>query len=420
MKRLLKAALSGFFLICVALPKLSAQDWSWDKIMLEAEKNNLDLAAAAAQIESARAHGQGAQSGYLPQLSGAGGYSKSDTSENRSLDSYSVSLTAQQSLFSGFATQAGAEEGRLNVLRAELNFAKVESGVRYSLATGYINALYGQENVRLLQQIRDRKEANKRLIELRFLGGRENRGAFLRADAQLSQAQFEFEQANRALLLAQRNLAQVMGREDAAIGSVSGSWDVAVSSSLPDFKSLALTTPEYRDSLKALLVTRTGLLKAKSGFYPSWSVSATGRKQGDVFPPATDSWSLGTALTFPFLSGGSDFNAVRQAKADIAKAVFDLNSRRLSVAFALENAYISLQDAAAQSKIQKQFLSAAEERARIARAQYNNGLVSYQDWDLIESDLTSAQKQTLESLKRAVLAQAAWLNAQGKGLRALE
>ena len=62
-----------------------------------------------------------------------------------------------------------------------------------------------------------------------------------------------------------------------------------------------------------------------------------------------------------------------------------------------------------------EFLAAADLRAEIARTQYTTGLLSFEDWDLIENDLIDNQKAMLASLRDAVLAEAAWEQTLGKG-----
>ena len=65
---------------------------------------------------------------------------------------------------------------------------------------------------------------------------------------------------------------------------------------------------------------------------------------------------------------------------------------------------------------QNEFLKAAEVRSEIARAQYQNGLLSFEDWDLIENDLIDKQKAMLTSQRDAVVARAAWEKMLGTGV----
>ena len=56
-----------------------------------------------------------------------------------------------------------------------------------------------------------RREENLRLVQLRFQGGRENKGSLLLSQAALAQARFDNLQARNAKRLAQAQLARVLG-----------------------------------------------------------------------------------------------------------------------------------------------------------------------------------------------------------------
>lgn len=400
--------------------KLYSQDLKWEDIVAIAEKNNPELIAARTSVESSRFSVRSALGDFLPQLSGNGSYSKSSTGKGATQNDYSLSLAAQQSLFSGFRSRANLNSAKARFAGTQAALALEESQVLNDLRSSFLNLLYAQENIRLLKSIRDRKEANKKLIELRYEAGRENRGAFLRANAQLSQSQFELDQAERALRLAQSNLARNLGQDPGSAHHIIGSFEIKSENESPNFAVLSVQTPQYKRSQADVASAHSGLVQAKSDFYPSLSLSVSGRRSGNSFPLDNDSWSAGGTVSLPFFSGGSHYHGVRQAQSEITRTSYELESLRRQIMVSLEDAFVKFQDAAAQVEIQKQFLEASEERAKIARAQYNNGLISYQDWDLIENDLTNTEKQTLESLRRAGLAESAWNQSQGKGLYALQ
>ena len=72
------------------------------------------------------------------------------------------------------------------------------------------------------------------------------------------------------------------------------------------------------------------------------------------------------------------------------------------------------QDAAGKVGVQQEFLHAAQVREEIASSQYATGLLSFQDWDLIEDDLIANQKAMLASQRDALIGEATWERAQGR------
>lgn len=82
----------------------------------------------------------------------------------------------------------------------------------------------------------------------------------------------------------------------------------------------------------------------------------------------------------------------------------------------LKQTFASYQEAVERLKVDTELLDAATIRAEIARNKYNNGLLSFEDWDIIENDLISRQKFVLQSRRDRIVAEAVWEQAQGKGV----
>ncbi len=396
---------------------------AWDDAVRVAKENNTDLQAAKLALDSAELSWRAAGSDYFPQASASADYSRTGTETRLSGggtagstgNSYSGALTVQQSLFSGFKTQAGREIARSRLESSRMDLALAEAALALSLRSSFIDLLNAQENIILLTKIRDRRVENRRLIKLRFEAGRENRGSYLRAAAQLAQAEFEMARALRGLKVSQRELSQSLGADFYSALAVTGTFTADSASEAADIAALARQTPAYRKQESLVRQAQAGVKAARSGFFPELSASASGRRRGSEFPLDTDSWSAGLVASYPIFSGLHDLFNIRQAKVELKKSSAQLESARRGIEMALENAYAGFWDALGASEVQRQFLAAAEERAQIARAQYSTGLISFQDWDIIESDLINTQKQNLSALRDAATAGAAWKKAQGKG-----
>ena len=63
--------------------------------------------------------------------------------------------------------------------------------------------------------------------------------------------------------------------------------------------------------------------------------------------------------------------------------------------------------------VQRKFLESAVARARISEAQYSNGLISFDNWIIIEDTLVRAEKNFLEAQVSALIAGADWVQAKG-------
>jgi len=63
--------------------------------------------------------------------------------------------------------------------------------------------------------------------------------------------------------------------------------------------------------------------------------------------------------------------------------------------------------------VQGKFFEAARERAKITQAQYSTGLISFDNWTIIEDDLVNAKKSFLDVQADALIAEANWIQAKG-------
>jgi outer membrane protein TolC len=107
---------------------------------------------------------------------------------------------------------------------------------------------------------------------------------------------------------------------------------------------------------------------------------------------------------------------VAQAQAALRQAQADERSAKDTVAVNLEKNWAGLQDAIETVEVRKKSLEAAQERAKIAEAQYSVGFISFDNWIIIQNDLVSAKEAYLEAEANALLAQASWVQAKGETL----
>lgn len=408
------------YTLLVASCAWAAEPLTWDAAVQEAIRQNPELAAAQESVKGAQARYRGNFSNFLPQVSGSASYNHSGTSRKNADESYGASLSASQSLFTGFRDKAQLTQARASWDAASASRDAVSADVGFGLRSAFYGLLYAQEQLSLSQTIAERRKENVRLVELRYQAGREHKGSFLRSRASSSQAAFELAQAGRAVRTAQRELLKLLGRREIESVQVTGRFGTDEPGDPPDLESMALTTPLYRQAAANALSARAGLTVARSRFFPNLSASASTGRSGSDFPLDDDGWSMGLNLSYSFLAGGADYYGSKNARAQDRAAQYQLQDAADQAALNLEDAHAGYQDAVQRTKVQMEFLEAAKVRAEIARSQYTNGLLTFDDWDLIENDLISNQKSALSSQRDAVTAEAAWTRTLGKGIETYE
>jgi outer membrane protein TolC len=394
---------------------------SWQSVLQEASKNNGQIRAARETLSARGYDVKGARNSFLPQLSASVGANYGDTTSqditlSRGDDSYVTSLNLSQNLFSGLKDKAALEQQEANKRAAEAGLSGVKAQVSYDLVQAYSQLLFAQNSVALQDKIIQRRETNLNLVSLRFKSGRENRGSVLLSEANLNQATYEKLQAKNQLTVASSQLSKVLGRDEDQVIVLKDEIPLEPPMPSPDFKTIAAGVPEVKQNQAQVEASRAGVTVARSGFFPVLGVSAGMESKGTRWYPDQDHWAVGASLTFPLFNGGKDYYASQSAVSQLEAARATLNNVQRDRLATLKQTYSAYEEALQKLKVDESFRKAASKRAEIARAKYQNGLMSFEDWDLIESDLISRERAVLQSQRDVSRAQAAWQQAQGQGV----
>lgn len=402
--------------LLAARPAFSAEVLTWEDCLREAGQHHPDLMSASESVRQAEAQRKIVRSGLLPAVNAEVGGSRSGSSgELPSSGSWSYAVTARQLLYDGSKTSRLVDESSENIRTSRYSADAVSSATRLSLRTAFVELLKAQQLVSLTWEIADKRKQNLRLIDLRYKAGREHRGSLSKAHADLAQAEFEVVQAKRNLELSQFRLGTVLGRESFVPLAVAGEFTVTEQTgTLPDFERIVKENPSYRMMVSRKEASRYSLEAARNAFMPELSLTtAVGRSAFDRWPSEEVDWQVGVNLAVPVYGGGSGRAAAEKARAAMHQLAADEKSGYLSLSRALQDSWKELRDAVDNVSVSKKYLDAAVERARIADAQYSAGLVSFNEWIIIEDNLVSSKKSYLNARADMLLAEAKWTRAKG-------
>jgi len=382
----------------------------WSDVISIAEKNNNELISARKQMDAAGWTLNRAYTNFLPNVSANA--SMTETTSGGSPEaskSYSMGLSATQYLFKGMENIYGLESAYADYEYYKANFQSIRAGVYYDVRSAFLDLLYAEENVVLLEKILEQRKENARLIRLRYESGKEDKGNLMRTEADQAEAEYNLSSAKRDLELARLKLSQLLGTQ---VDSAEGVVEVS-SIEAPELDELAEKTPAYimaKWDLKSAEIDKKSTI---SGFLPSVSLSGRWSKSGDEWPPERESSSWSLNLSYSLFPGGSNFidTIIYDIRLDKAREVFEKSTK--DVRYSLEESYKGFENALESLEVRKKSLAASEERAKIARVKYLNGLMTYDEWDRIERDYVNAQKTLLTSQKGALMAEAAWHKSYG-------
>lgn len=425
----IKVKLLLLFSLLVPMAAHSAVTLDWNQLVQKTESENPELKASQSGLTASEYQARAAASGFFPDISGNLGYSYGTGNSttpgtvNPSIggggsasSNYTASLTAKQNLFAGLLDLGKMNQARANREVADAALSTAKAKVSYDLRSAAANLSYAQKAIVLTNEIIRRRESNLKLVELRFESGRENKGSVMLSRAYLEQARLDGLQSENALDVARAQIARVVGSETVEEWTFEGAIPIQSPVVGTDLKALVLLTPDYRTSVAQEASADAAFTIARSNLLPSLSVTGSETNTGRNFFPSNNRWSVGVALTVPLFSGGKDYYATKSANEQYrAASLTRQNALRTGLA-KLKQSWASYREAVQKLEVDRNFSGAAEIRARISREKYNNGLLSFEDWDVIENDLISRQKSFLQSERDRVVAEGAWEQAQGKGV----
>jgi outer membrane protein TolC len=431
MKKIFRSLLISLALLSAFRPMTAhaAEALTWEECVREASLKNPDLFAASANLRSTSYLAKGARSDFFPQLTANFGYGYGNTTSTISTTSgsstnlvsvsgtsstYSASVSATQNLFNGFEDKGGVQQAKANQAAAKANLDIVKAKVSFDLHTAFSALVYAQNSLHLSQDIVRRRKENLDMIQLRYENGSENKGSFLLSKAYLENARYEELQAEDNIRVAQVQMAKVLGRDNSNI-FIAG--DVPLSE--PPVATTRLNgniTPEYAQAAAQKQAAKAGVTIARGPFFPNLDVVGTAGAQDNEWIPGGGRWSVQGQFSWLLFNGGANYYATKSAAASLAAANSTQESVRLQTTQKLEQALAAFIESIQKVKADQSFVEASTVREEIAKRRYENGLLSFEDWDIIQNDLIERLKQALLSQRDRVVSQAAWEQAQGKGV----
>jgi outer membrane protein TolC len=412
-----------FFVLLTGIIYFMDFAWAldWSQGLQEVSQNNAEILSAKNSLQSSLYLQQSAKSGYLPKISANAGTNYTNSSATAvtvaTVKTNSVAVTATENLFAGFSDSAKIDQALYAKEGAEANLQSVIAKVSFDYKSSFMNLLFAQKYILLTNDIINRRQANLKLVQLRFESGRENIGSLHLSKAYLAQAKYDHLVASNALGIAQSQLAKVLGRENREGIDIVGVVPVTIpEESKLNFNDLTFSTPEYKKALSEERISLTTIESSKSNFYPALNLSQNISRSSRDSGPWGNYWGIGAELSFPLFSGGKDYYSYKSSTELYRSSVMNKKNIQDSGIVKLKDAYAKFNEAIAKLEVDQAFVEAGNSRERIAKEKYNNGLLTFDEWDIIENDLIGRQKSLVQSERDRVVAEASWEQVQGKGV----
>lgn len=390
---------------------------SWQDCFDRTVHNNLDLSIARLKLKEAEAALKSQQSVYYPEVTARASRSvsgsKTDGDKNWvSGEGTSAALSASYTIFDGFGNRARVTQTEAELYSEKANFDQTCSNIQYDLRKAFADQLYAQELLTLTKGIAERRGSSVKLVQMRYEGGREHKGSLLLKQAQYTDALYSVGEAERSLELAQRKLATLMKQRTFQPFRLDGGLHANEPPTGVSLDELARQTPSYHSAEADLKAAEQGFIVTRSARFPKIiaSASLSGSGEHDL---NKQGWDTGIAVSLPLFTGGQLSQDIIISGLKREQSRLTAEQTMLTLMNSLQAALNTYRSTYAAMSVQDAQLLAADTRATVARSQYEQGLISFQDWDTIETQLITAQKNWLSSRRAADQAEAAWQNSMG-------
>ena len=320
-----------------------------------------------------------------------------------------ATLNASQTLFSNEVLSA-ARAAPLARLQAEQSTYAARVDLYVEVSQAFFALLTTQEQINILSEDLQRLEKNVRDARIRYENGLNDNVDYKQATIQLNNTKGQLAIAQEELLYRRAVLKQRMGYPSRQELEIAYQPDQLRAEATLD----SLQSPSYRNRIEySLLETRTALLSVnvarfRWGFLPR--ISAFFNYQFNYFNEAFDvlydrsftSSQVGLRASIPLFAGASRFYNLQIAKLESEQAGYARIDLENQIETEYAQARATYRGAYSNWKLQQENEQLAREVYQTIRLQYDEGIIPYLEVIQAETDLRSAQLNTINALLRVL------------------
>ncbi len=378
---------------------------------------NQNLAAALAQVSSARAVLRASSSAIWPTLSLNAGSTRAATAENSNGQrtvSTSHSLTANAAweidLWGRLAEGIKAAGASYQASQADL--AALRLSAQATLTQTYFALRTAEAQQALLVRTEAADQRTLDLTQTRY-----NSGVVAQTDVLQARTQLRSTQTQLSSMRTQR--AQLEHALATQLGKLPGQFQLAPAgdaSRLPELppvpelvpSTLLAQRPDIAAARARQVAAYAQIGIADAAFFPSLSLSASAGYRGSSWSHLVSApnllWSIGAAVAAPILDGGQRQLASAQARASADVATANYRQAVLTAFQEVEDNLVDFAESGATLALQRDAVDAAQRNLDLVLAQYRAGTVSYLNVSTAQTSLLSAESNLLSSRNRQLAA----------------
>ncbi len=426
--------LSVIFVIAISGVSSAETILTVEKVRQRALEYNRQLLSAKKELDRAKAEIVSARSGALPQLSLDGRYTRNLTtrelffgdevipiSKNNEFD---LSLSLTQPLYIGGKVGSALKIAKIYRNYSEEKVKQVEREIVYSSESIFYNAILAESYLDVIKKESQMWNLNLEIAEKLFSQGMISEYELLRARVEKLNIEPRLISAESDLNLSRKGLKSFLGFPlEEKISLVADLTDTATVI-LPELDTLIAMAIAERPEIKQADLNKRGREKAiriakGEWLYPNIYANATYQLSGSSGDfkfresEKSDSWTASLLVNIPIFDGARTIGEVRKAKVDYYQAMLAEQQLMDDIRLEVEQAYDNLIRAGKALESQTETIASAEEGKRIADLRYESGIGTQLEVLSVQTALTVARTQFIQTVHSYRLAKAALKKATG-------
>ncbi len=374
-----------------------------DGLIAEAQKSNLSLATAVAQVEQARAQTLISGATLYPNLSLSGNAQRTGKDQGGpNVNRFGLSLDASYYLDFWGKARDNLRAATESLKAAEYAERVVGLTITSSVADTYLDVLALRERTDIAQQNIDAASHILAITQAKVTNGVSSRLDLAQEQALVSGQKAVVPGLVEASKEAAYALAVLLGRPPEGFDVTAKNLDnivaPAVAPGLPS--ELLRRRPDVAKAEAQLAAAHANVDAARAAFFPQINLSATGgyasAALSTLVNPASLGFTIGASMLQNIFSGGQLVGQSRVAKSVQLQLIYNYRSTVLNAFKDVETTLGQVASLADQQKYKTEQVSAATEAFRISDIQYREGVIDILNVLQAQQTLFSAQDQLVQ------------------------
>lgn len=395
--------------------------WTLQTCLEYALENNIQVRQSRVGELSGLEDTELAKAQLFPSLSasvtqGFVNYPSSDATENNSY-SGNYNLNANWTLFDGGKRTKEIKKSKIQNEVDKLSTEETEDNIQIAIVQAYLQVMYAMESVKINENTVETAKAERDRAKELYNAGSISSVDLAQLESQYSTDKYQLVVAQTSLDNYKLQLKQLLELDimDEIKLDMPDIAEEHILTPLPDKETIYMTSlsvmPQIRSSELAIEMAELEKQQAKSGYWPTLSLSAgvgTGHVSGTDYNFGNKIWknfneSIGLTISIPIFANRENKTAYNKARLALTTSQLDLLNSQKELLQTVESIYLDAVSAQSQYLSATERLSYIQQSFQLTEEQFFLGMKNTLEMLTEKNNLLTAQQEVLQAKYMAIM-----------------